>query len=144
MAAKEKKEVSASPIDGLIEANQALVESLSAAQERNLKYAQRVFESTMELLRNHMEGTLALLEQWEQQARKQQGIPRTSESYLDLFRVPLIAYQQTLEVMATASRQSLESFRRATESFQQAMQRGQEQWQEAVRQAQHTTGKPKE
>jgi hypothetical protein len=127
MADKEKKEVSARPFESFSEANQALLESVSATQERNLKYAQSVFESTIELLKNNVESTRALLERWEQQAQKQQGVPRTSGSYADLFRVPLTAYQQTLEVMATASRQSLESFQKATESFQQAMQRGQEQ-----------------
>ncbi len=141
MAEKEKKEVSASPLEGLSEANKVLVESLSAAQERNLKYAQSVFESTIELLKNQMEGTRALLEQWEQQAQKQQGAPTTGGPYWDLFRVPLTAYQQTLKVMESASRQSLESFQKATESFQQAMQRGQEQWQEAARQVSRSTEK---
>jgi hypothetical protein len=143
MADKEKKEVTASPIEVVSDANQALVENLSVAQERNLKYAQSVFESTIELLKSHIESTSSLLEQWEQQAQKQQGIPRTTGNYLDLFRVPLTAYQQTLEVVETASRQSMESFQKATESFQQAMQRGREQWQEAAQQAQHIA-KPRE
>ena len=141
MADKEKKQVSASPMEGFNEATQTLVKSLAEAQERNLKYAQSVFESTIELLKSHMEGTRALLEQWEEQTQKQQGGPRTGGTYLDLFRMPLTAYQQTLKVMETASRQSLESFQKATESFQQAMQRGQEQWQEAARQVSHTAEK---
>ncbi len=144
MAEKEKREVSASPIGSLSEANQALVESLSAAQERNLKYAQNVFESTIELLKSHMESSRALLEQWEEQAQKQQGVTGTTGTYLDLFRAPLTIYQQTLKVMESASQQSLESFQKATESFQQATQRGQEQWQEATRQMQRSTEKPKE
>ncbi len=141
MPEKEKKEVNASQIESLSEANQALVGNLTAAQERNLKYAQSVFESTIELLKSHMEGTRALLEQWEEQAQKQQGGSRTGGTSLDLFRMPLTAYQQTLKVMESASRQSLESFQKATESFQQAMQRGQEQWQEAARQVSHTAAK---
>ena len=148
MADKEKKEGNVRPMEGLEEANQALVETLSTAQERNLKYAQSVFESTMELLRSHVENTRALLEQWEQQAKKQQEASRASGAsgtYLEeLFRVPLAAYQQTLKVMETASRQSVESFQKATESFQQAMERGQEQWREVTRQAQDGPRKPKE
>jgi hypothetical protein len=132
---KERKQVTASPPQALSEANQALVESLSAAQERNLKYAQSVFESTLELLKSHMEGTRSLLEQWEQQAQQQPGVPRTSGTYLEFFRVPLSAYQQTLEVVETASRQSLESFQKTMESFQKVMEQGQEQWQEAARSA---------
>ncbi len=142
MTDKERKEVTASPPEDLSEADQALVESLSAAQERNLKYAQSVFESTIELLKSHMEGTRSLLEQWEQQARKQPGVPRTTGTYLDFFRVPLTAYQQTLEVVETASRQSLESFQKAMESFQKVTEQGREQWQEAARQAPRSAGKP--
>jgi len=148
MADKEKKEDGVSTIGNLGEANQALVESISAAQERNLKYAQNVFESTMELLKSHVESTRALLEEWEQQAKTRQEASGTTGSggtYLeDLFRVPLNAYQQTLKVMESASRQSIESFQKATESFQHALTRGQEHWQEVTRQAQHGTRKPKE
>jgi len=148
MADKEKKEGSVSTFGNLGEANQALVESISAAQERNLKYAQSVFESTMELLKGHVESTRALLEEWEHQAKTRQeasGTTGTGGTYLeDLFRVPLTAYQQTLKVIESASRQSIESFQKATESIQQAMDRGQEQWKEVAQQVQHSTGKPKE
>src|SRR6266496_5812243 len=142
MADKERKEVTASPIEALSEANQTLAESLAAAQERNLKYAQSLFESTIALLKSHVESSRSLLEQWEKQAEKQLGDTKAAETYLGLFRAPLTAYQQTLEVVETASKQSLESFQKATESFQKAMQQGQAQWQEAVRQVPRTTGKP--
>jgi len=142
MADIEKKEVTASPIETLSGANQALVESLAAAQERNMKYAESVFESTIALLKSHVESSRSLLEQWEKQAEKQLGDTKAAETYLGLFRAPLTAYQQTLEVVETASKQSLESFQKATESFQKAMQQGQAQWLEAVRQVPRTTGKP--
>jgi hypothetical protein len=142
MADQERKEVTASPIEALSETNRALAESLADAQERNLKYAQSVFESTLTLLKSHVEGTRSLLEQWEQQAQKQQGVPRATETYMALFRAPLTAYEQVLKVVETASRQSLESFQKATESLQQAMQQGQKQWQEAVRQTPSITEKP--
>jgi len=142
MADIEKKEVTASPIETLSGANQALVESLAAAQERNLKYTQSVFESTIALLKGHVESSRSLLEQWEQQAQKQLGGTKAAETYSGLFRAPLTAYQQTLEVVETASKQSLESFQKATESFQKAMQQGRAQWQEAARQVPRTTEKP--
>jgi hypothetical protein len=142
MADKEKKEVTARPMETLSEANQALAESLAAAQERNLKYAQSVFESTIGLLKSHVEEIRSLLEQWEQQAQKQPGVPTATDIYSSVFRAPLAAYQQVLEVAETASRQSLESFQKATESLQQAIQQGREQWQEAARQAPRITGKP--
>jgi len=142
MADKESKEVTASPINALSEANQALAENLAAAQERNLKYAQSVFESTLGLLKSHVESARSLLEQWEQETQKQQGGSRAAETYLGLFRAPLDAYQRVLETVETASKQSLESFEKATESFEKAMQQGRERWQEAARQAQHITRKP--
>ena len=40
-----------------------MVESLAAVQERNLKYAQSVFERTIVLLKDHVESMHALLEQ---------------------------------------------------------------------------------
>jgi hypothetical protein len=131
MAEQEKKEVTASPIQALSEANQALAENLAAAQERNLKYAQSVFESTIGLLKSHVESARSLLEQWEQGAQKQQGGSRAAETYLSLFRAPLDASQKVLETMESASKQSLESFEKAIESFEKARQ-----------QAQRHTGKP--
>jgi hypothetical protein len=141
MTGKESKETTTSQIETLNKVNQALAESLSTAQERNLKYAQGVFESTIGLLKNHAESARSVLEQWEQQAQKQLGDPKAAETYMSFFRAPLSAYQQTLEMVETASKQSLESFQKAAESLQHAMQQGQKQWQEAARQAQHLTEK---
>jgi hypothetical protein len=139
MTDKKSKEVTASPIEAFSGANQALAENLSAAQERNLKYAQSVFESTIALLKHHAESARSMLEQWEQQAQKQHVDPKVTESYLSLFRAPLTAYKQTLEVVETASRQSLESFQKAAESFEKAMQQGRERWEEAAHQVQRTS-----
>ena len=137
---KEEKET---PIEAFSESGQALAESLSAAQERNLKYAQSVFESTMSLLKDHAESARSLLKQWEQQAQKQHIDPKVAESYSNLFRAPLNAYQQTLEVVETASHQSIESFKKATESFEKALQQGREQWEETAHKAQRTFTEPK-
>ncbi len=142
MADKEKKEATASPTAAFSDATQTMAESLAAAQERNLKYAQSVFESTIALLKDHVESTRSLLGQWEQQARKLPVVPGVAESYVSFFRAPLTAYQQVIEVMETASKQSLESFRKATESFEKAMQQGREQLQEAAERTSHITEKP--
>jgi len=107
MADKERKEGTARPIEALSEANQALAESLAATQQRNLKYAQSVFESTIALLKDHAESARSMLEQWEQQAQKQHVDPKVAESYLSFFRSALNAYRQTLEVADRSRRQSL-------------------------------------
>jgi 6-phosphogluconate dehydrogenase len=138
MTDKKDKEVRETPIEAFNEASQALAESISATQERNLKYAQSVFESTMALLKDHAESASSMLKQWEQQAQKQRIDPKVAESYLSLFRAPLTAYQQTLEVVENASHQSIESFKKATESFEKALQRGREQLEETAQKAQRT------
>ncbi len=94
--------------------SQLLTQRLVAAQTRNLKYTQSIFESTIALLKSHMEDTRSLLEQW-----APQGDSKVSESYLSFFSAPIAAYQQMLEGVETVSKQSLESFQKATESFEE-------------------------
>jgi hypothetical protein len=142
MADQKGKEGKETPLEAFSEAGQALAESLSAAQERNLKYAQSVFESTMALLRDHAESARSTLKQWEQQAQKQHLDPKVAESYSNLFRAPLSAFQQTLEVVENASHESVESFKKAAESFEKALKQGREQWEETARKAQQSFKEP--
>ena len=44
------------------EANQAVAESIVASQERNVKFAQSIFASGVEILKSHVEGTQALVQ----------------------------------------------------------------------------------
>ena len=98
---------------------QTMAKLFAAAQARNVKYTQSIFESTIALLKSHMEDTRSLMEQW-----GQQGDSKVSESYMNLFNAPFTAYQQMLEGVETASRQMLEEVEKATkqsfESFEQA------------------------
>jgi hypothetical protein len=135
---KQGKDTKETPIEAFSQASQALAETISASQERNLKYAQSVFESTMALLRDQAENTSAMLKQWEQQAEKQHVDPKIADSYLSLFRAPLTAYQQTLEAVEAASKESLANFKKAAESFEKALKQGREQWEETSHKVQHT------
>ena len=98
---------------------QTMAKHFAAAQARNVKYTQRIVESTIALLKSHMEDTRSLMEQW-----GQQGDSQVSESYTNLFSAPFTAYQQMIEGVETASRQMLEGVEKATkqsfESFEQA------------------------
>ncbi len=105
---------------------QAMAKRLAAAQARNVKYTQKLFESTIALLKSNMEDTRSLMEQWGPQEASQ-----ISESSMNLFSAPFAAYQQMLEGVETSSRQmfegvenltkqSFERFQQATESFEQA------------------------
>jgi hypothetical protein len=93
---------------------QTMAKHLAAAQARNVQYTQSIFESTIALLKSHMEDTRSLMEQW-----GQQGDSKVSESYMNLFSAPFTAYQQMIEGMETASRQMLEGVEKATkQSFE--------------------------
>ena len=105
---------------------QTMAKLFAAAQARNVKYTQSIFESTIALLKSHMEDTRSLMEQW-----GQQGDSQVSESYMNLFSAQFTAYQQMIEGVETSSRrmiegvenamkQNFESFQKATESFEQA------------------------
>jgi hypothetical protein len=105
---------------------QTMAKLFAAAQARNVKYSRSIFESTIALLKSHMEDTRSLMEQW-----GQQGDSKISKSYMNLFSAPFTAYQQMLEGVETASRQmfegvekatkqNFESIQKATESFEQA------------------------
>src|SRR2546428_4194957 len=61
-------------VESLREANQAVADSVIAAQERNVQFAQSIFTSGVEVLKSHSEGTQALLKELEQQTQKQQGV----------------------------------------------------------------------
>jgi hypothetical protein len=94
-----------------VHTTQTMAKLFAAAQERNLKYTQRIFESTIALLKSHMEDTRSLMEQW-----GQQGDSKVSESYMNLFSAPFTAYQQMLEGVEKATKQSFESFEQANHS----------------------------
>jgi hypothetical protein len=102
-----------------IQSAQTMAKHLAEVQARNLKYTQHIFESTIALLKSNMEDTRSLMEQW-----GQQGDPKVSESYMNLFSAPFTAYQQMLEGVETASKQMFEGVEKATkqsfESFEQA------------------------
>jgi len=133
----EVKEAPFSLVEAFASANQTLVESLVAIQQRNLKYSQSVLESTIELLKDHVASTRSLVEE---QTNKQQGafqqlmpLPeglRAFDGCVDLFSIPLAYFQQLLELLESVLRQSFGTFEQATESFgqvtQQALKQGQE------------------
>lgn len=148
-AEKKVNDVASSLVDSLQETNRAIVESIVAAQERNIKFAQSTFSSAMEVLRSHMESTRALMKEFEQQARKQQEafqkmMPESGGAYMDFFRAPLATYQRALEATESATQQGMENFQKAVENLQHASQQGLEDMQKAARHTQHAVKGSKE
>jgi len=112
---------------------QTMAKHLAAAQARNVKYTQRIVESTIALLKSHMEDTRSMIEQW-----GQQGDPRISESYMNLFSAPFIAYQQMLEGVETTSKQMLEGVETASRQMLEGVEKATKQSFESFEQANHS------
>jgi len=118
--------------------NQAMAASIIAAQERDLQLVQGVYQHAMEALQGQAESTRTLLEDLEQQARRQQerfrqmtgqeafqqAVKESMDTYMNFLRSPLTYYQQALKAAEAATRLGLEQFQRASKSFQQATQQG--------------------
>jgi len=54
------------------ETNQAVMQSAVAAQERNIRFAQSIFENGIEVLKSHAEGTRTLMHAAEEQKDPQE------------------------------------------------------------------------
>jgi len=72
MAEKKVNEVALNMVNSLRETNQAVAESIVAAQERNMKFAQSIFMNGMEILKSHAESTQTLVQELGQQMQRQQ------------------------------------------------------------------------
>jgi len=104
----------------VLKANQAAAQGLVAAQERTNQYVQGFFNEGMEVLKSQAESMRALLQELDQQIRKQHEALQTLahapvEATLDILRTPLAAYQQALGMAETVTRQGLEQVQRAAE-----------------------------
>lgn len=108
-------------IDSLREVNQAIAESIVAAEERNMRFAQSTCKSALEVLQNNADATRTLMKELERQMRKQQEAIKkltpavspgseTVDSYMALIRAPFDSYQRAIDVAESATRQGLETF----------------------------------
>ncbi len=132
MAEKQIPEVPQKLLDSFQETSQLIAENIIAAQERNMKFVQSTFTSAAEVLKSNLEATRTLMQELEQQARKQQEAfqkltPGGAESpwmqtYMAFLRAPFTSYQQTLDAAEKATRLGLETFDKAMEEFQKVRQ----------------------
>src|SRR6516165_540064 len=56
------------------ESNQTIADNVVAAQERNMKFAQSIFENEVELLKSHAEHTRSIMEEFIGEPEKNQAI----------------------------------------------------------------------
>ena len=112
---------------------QTMAKHLAAAQARNVKYTQSIFESTIALLKSHMEDTRSLMEQW-----GQQGDSKVSESYMNLFNAPFTAYQQMFEEVEAAYQQMFEGVETTSRQMLEEVEKATKQSSESFKQANHS------
>ena len=111
------------------EAWQAIAGSVNAAQERNAKFAQSIFENSIEVLKSHAESTRSLMQTLIEQSHRQQeayqALTQASvEAYSNFLYTPLPFVQQAVEAAGSAARLGADNvekaIRQAIENSKQA------------------------
>ncbi|TMF42541.1 MAG: hypothetical protein E6I32_17840 [Chloroflexi bacterium] len=107
---------------------QAVVDSTVAAQERNTRFAQSVFENGIEVLKSQVGLTRGLMQELEQQAHKQQdafqALARESwDTYLGFMRAPFSYYQRAFDTAQTTMREGVEDFKKAADQGVENLQK---------------------
>ena len=114
--------------------SKALADSAVAAQERNVRYAQSIFENGLEVVKSHTQETRALTQALVEQSQKQQEAFQTiaheaSEAYANFFSTMFSYYRQVYENAGAAAWQSVNTAQKVTregiEVAQEAMRQGQ-------------------
>jgi polyhydroxyalkanoate synthesis regulator phasin len=93
---------------------QTAADSAIAAQKRNLKYAQNVYENGTELLKSHADGARNLMETLVEQSHTQQEafqtiVRESMNAYIDFLYAPFSFHQQAVETAQTITRQGVET-----------------------------------
>ncbi len=132
MTEKQTTEVPQKLLDSFQETTQLITDNIVAAQERNMKFVQSTFTNAVEVLRSNLDATRALMQDLEQQTKKQQEAfqkltpggteSQWMEAYMAFLRAPLTSYQQTLDAAEKATQLGLETFDKAIGEFQKVRQ----------------------
>ena len=136
MADNRINEASWDLVNSIHETNQTVANSLVAVQDRNMRFAQNIFLSGIEVLQNQVENTHNVMQEWGQQVQKQQDAYQrlasaTADIYMDFFRTPFSFYQQLMEATQTAARRGIEYAQSTTQRLEQAQKTTQQAQQSA-------------
>jgi hypothetical protein len=104
------QEASWDVVSSLNQASQTIANSLVTMQERNLKCAQNLFLSWMELLTQQTKSIHEVQQQWGQQTRMQRDAfqrlaPPLMHIYLDFFRAPFSFSRRLVDATENAMQQ---------------------------------------
>jgi hypothetical protein len=122
---------------------ETVVESTVEAQDRNMRFAQSVVESSTELLKSNMEASRQLAQTLLEQSQKQQEAfqslaQATVESYMDFFTAPFSYYQQGIETAKSIALQGMETAQRITRQGAEAAQKAAQQGMNAAQETADT------
>jgi hypothetical protein len=111
---------------------QTLMDGAIAAQERNTKFAQRVFEDGIELLKSQIDVTHSLWLELEQQSQKRQAAfqalaQESMETYKDFLFAPLTFWQKALDTAGSVTLDELKNFQNAAQQGMETVQKTKQQ-----------------
>ncbi len=120
------------------DASKALSESAVAAQERNMRYAQSMFENGLEVVKSHTNETRALTQTLIEQSQKQQEAfqalaQEATEAYTSFFSTMFSYYRQAYENAGAAMWQGVDAAQKVT---REGMDVAQEAWRQGQKVAQ--------
>ena len=115
---KQVNDASWKVVDSIRETNQNVANTLVTIQDNNLKLAQNIFLSWMELFTGQTESIQHLQQQWGQQVRTQgeaiQNLVSTStQVYMDFLLAPFSFSRRMIDEAEEAVRQEQEAARKA-------------------------------
>ena len=107
---------------------QLLVDNTVAAQERNTRFAQSVFENGIEVLKSQVDLTHSLLQELDQQSQKRQAAfqslaQESLDAYKDFLFAPLAFWQKALDTTGSVTQEGLKNFQNATLQGLETMQK---------------------
>ncbi len=107
---------------------QTVVDSAVAAQERNIQYAQSVFENGIEVLKSHADSTRSLTHTLLEQTKTQREALRTLtqesvEAYGKFLTSPTTYLERALEITETITRQGVEGYQKVVHPAKEKSQK---------------------
>ena len=99
-------------VEAMRSTSQLITQSLIAAQQRNLQFAQRTVDDVVDVLKSHAEATSTLLQELEQRGAVQTpaqavGGGQVMESAMELVRRALSSYEQALDAAGQTMQRGL-------------------------------------
>ncbi len=115
---KQVNEASWEVVDAIRETSQTVANSLVTIQDNNLKLAQNIFLSWMELFTGQVESIQHLQQQWGQQVRTQQDAfqklaSTSTQIYMDFLLAPFSFSRRMIDVAEDTIEQEQEAARTA-------------------------------